>query len=68
VIVHGDRELALLDRDDLLLFLGRAVALFLLVEEATVVLNAADRGNRIGRDLDQVKAALPGNPQRLKRR
>jgi hypothetical protein len=68
VIVHGDGELALLDRDDLLLFLGSAVALFLLVEEAPIVLNAADRGNRVGRDLDQIKAALSGYPQRLKRR
>jgi hypothetical protein len=68
VIVHGDGEFALLDRDDFLLFLGSAVALFLLVEEASVVLNAADRGNRVGRDLNQIQAALTSDPQRLKRR
>jgi hypothetical protein len=68
VIVHGDGELALLDRNHLLLFLGGAVALFLLVEEAPVVLDAADWGNRVGRDLDQIKAALAGDPQRLIRR
>jgi hypothetical protein len=68
VIVHGDGELALLDRDHLLLFLGGAVTLFLLVEEATVILNAADWRNRVGGDLDQIQAALAGNPQSLKRR
>jgi hypothetical protein len=68
VIVHGDGELALLDRDHLLLLLGGAITLFLLVEEAPIVLNAADRGNRVGRDLNQIQAAFTGNPQRLKRR
>ena len=68
VLVHGHGELDLLDHDHLLLFLGGALALFLLVEEAAVVLDAADRGNRVGRNLHQVQAALAGNLQRLKRR
>ena len=68
VLVHGHGELDLLDRDDLLLLLGGAFALFLLVEEAAVVLDAADRGNRVGRNLDQVEAALAGDLQRLKGR
>ena len=48
VVVHGHRELALLDRDHLLLLLGGAVALFFFVEEAAVVLNAADRRHGAG--------------------
>ena len=68
VIVLIDRhgELALFDRNDLLLFLGGPVALFLLVEEAAVVLDAADRGSRVGRNLDQVEAPLLGDPHGLK--
>ncbi len=54
VFVDGDGELDFLDDDDLLLFLGGAFALFLLVEETAVVLDAADRGNRVGRYLHQV--------------
>jgi hypothetical protein len=51
-----------------LLFLGGALALFLLVKEAPVVLNTADRGDRAGRNLDQIEAAFAGNLQRLKGR
>jgi hypothetical protein len=68
VVIHGNGELALLDRNHLLLLLGGAITLFLLVEEAAVILNSADRRNRIGRNLDQIKAALTGNPQRFKGR
>jgi hypothetical protein len=66
MFVHCDGELDLLDHDDLLLLLGSAFALFLFVEEAAVILDAADGGNCIGRDLDQIKAALAGNSERLK--
>ena len=52
--------------DDLLLLLGGAFALFLLVEEAAVILDAADGRNRVGRNLDQVEAALAGDFERLK--
>ena len=48
-----------------MLFARRTLALFLLVEETAVVLNAADGRNRIGRDFDQVKTALTGDFQRL---
>ena len=67
MLVHGNGELDLLDHDDLLLFLGGALALFLLIEEAAVVLNAADGRDRIGRNLDQIQAALAGDLQGLER-
>ena len=47
VFVHGYGELDLFDDDDLLLFARGALGLFLLVKEAAVVLNAADRRNGI---------------------
>ncbi len=47
---------------------GGALALFLLVEEAAVILDAADRRNRVGRNFDQIEAALAGDLQRLKGR
>jgi hypothetical protein len=66
VLVHGNGELDLFDRDDLLLFLGGAFALFLLVEEAAVILDAANRGNRVGRNFDQIETAFAGDLQCLK--
>src|SRR6185437_1522578 len=48
LLVHGDGELDFLDGDDLLLFAGGALALFLLVEEAAVILDAADGWDRGG--------------------
>src|SRR4051812_45191668 len=42
VVVDGDGELDFLDDDDFLLFARGAFGLVLLVEEAAVVLNAAD--------------------------
>jgi hypothetical protein len=68
VLIHGHGELDLLDRNHLLFLFGGPFALFLLVEEAAVVLDAADRGNRVSRNLYQVEASLAGDPQRLKRR
>jgi hypothetical protein len=68
MLVDGDRELDLFDDDDFLLLFRSPVALFLLVEVAAVVLYAADRRNRVGRDLYQIEAAFTGNFERLKRR
>ena len=68
VLVHGDGELDFLDGDDLLLLAGGALALFLLVEIAAVVLDAADGRDGGGRNFDQVEAAFAGNLQRLKGR
>src|ERR1700733_5892734 len=68
VLVHRDRELDFLDGDDLLLFAGGAFALFLLIEKAAVVLNAADRWNGSGRHFHQIEPALASDLQRLKRR
>src|SRR5208282_479328 len=48
--------------------LGGALALVLLVKEAPVVLDAANRGNRVGRYLHQVQASLAGNLQSLEGR
>jgi len=65
VLVHGDRELDFLKGDDLLLLACGAFALFLFVEKAAVVLDAADRRNSGRRNFDQVEAALTGDFQRL---
>ena len=65
VLVNRDGELDFLDGDDLLLLAGGALALFLLVEIATVILDPADGGHGIGGDFHQVKAALTGDFQSL---
>jgi hypothetical protein len=52
VLIHGHGELDLLDRNHLLFLFGGPFALFFLVEETAVVLDAADRGNRVSRNLD----------------
>jgi len=66
MLIHRDGELDLLDHNDLLLLLSCAVALFLLVEIAAVILNAADGRDRVGRNFDQIEAALAGDSQRFK--
>ena len=66
VLVDGDGELDFLDDDDFLLFAGRSLALVFLVEIFAVVLNAANRGNRVRRDFDQVETALAGDFQGFK--
>ena len=68
VLIHGDGELDLFDRDDFLLFAGGAFALFLLVEEAPVILDTADGWDGVGRNLDKVQTTLAGNSQRLEGR
>jgi len=67
VLIHGDRELDFLDDDNLLLLLGGAFGLFLLVEKAAVVLNAADRGNGVRRNLDEIEPALASDFERFER-
>jgi hypothetical protein len=61
VLVDGHGELDLFDDDDLLFLAGGAIALVFLVEELSVVLNLADRGNGVGGDLYQVERALAGH-------
>ena len=68
VVVDGDGELDFLDGDDLLLFAGGAVALFLLVEVAAVILDAADGRDRGGRNLNQIEPAFTSDFQGLKGR
>ena len=68
VHVHGHGELDLLDRNHLLLLFRGPFALFLLVEEAAVILDAADWRNRIGGNLHQVETPFTGEFQRFKRR
>lgn len=48
MLIHCDGELDFLDHDDFLLFTGSALAFFLFVEIASVVLNAADGRNSVG--------------------
>jgi hypothetical protein len=67
VLVDGDGELDLFDDDNLLLFAGGALTLFLLVEVAAVVLDAADGRNGVGRDLDQIEPAFAGDAESFKR-
>ena len=50
-----------------MLLAGSAFALFLLVEVTAVILDAADGRNGVGRDFHQVKTALSGDFQCLKR-
>lgn len=68
VLVNGNGEFDFLDDDDLLLLAGRSFALFLLVKIASIILDAADRRNRIGRDLNQVQSPLACNLQCLEGR
>ena len=67
VFVNRNGELDFLDDDDLLLFARGTLALFFLVEITAVILDAADRRNRIGRNLNQIQSTLAGDLQRLKR-
>ena len=68
VFVDGDGELDFLNDDDLLLFAGGALALFFFVEVAAVVLDTADGRDGVGRDFDQIEAALAGYFEGLKGR
>jgi hypothetical protein len=60
VLVDVGANLHLLDFDDLLLLLGLVLLLLLLVLELAVVQDLADRGFRVGADLDQVQADRVG--------
>jgi hypothetical protein len=67
VLVDVDAELYFLDGDDFLVLLGRALLLFLLVQELAVVLDAADWRGCAGGDFHQIKASFAGNFERFKR-
>jgi hypothetical protein len=60
VLIDRDGEFDLFEGDDFLLLAGSALTLFLLVEEAAVILNAADGRNGVGRNLHQVEPTLAG--------
>jgi hypothetical protein len=60
MLIDSHGEFHFLDHDDFLLLTCRAIALVLLVEKLAVVLNAADRRLRGGRDFDQIQATLAG--------
>ena len=66
VFVDRDGELYFLDRDDLLLLAGSAIALVLLVQEFSVILNFADWRYGIWGDLDQIERALASHLQGFK--
>ena len=67
MLVYRNGEFHFFHDDDFLLFAGRPLALFLLVEEASVVLDAADRRDGVGRDFYEVQTTLACNLQRFKR-
>lgn len=66
VLIDGDGEFDLFNGDDLLFLASSAITLFFFVQVSSVVLNAADRGNGIGRHFDEIEAALAGNFQGFK--
>ena len=65
VVIHVDAKFYFLDGDCLLVFLGFALFLFLLVEILPVIHDAANRGLRRGRNLDQIQVLFAGQPQRF---
>src|SRR5579885_1225686 len=67
VLIDVDAELYFLNSDDLLVLLRRALLLLFFVEKLAVVLNAADRRVRGGRNFHQVQSSFTGNFERLKR-
>jgi len=66
VLVDGHGEFDLFDDDDLLFLAGSAIALVLLIEELSVVLNLADRRNGVGGDLYQVERSLASHLEGIK--
>ncbi len=68
VFVHCDGELHFFDDDDLLLLACGPIALVLLVKELAVVLDLADGGHGIGRDLNQIEGAFTRHFKGVKRR
>ena len=67
VLVDVDAELYFLDGDDFLVLLRRAFLLLFFVKILAVVLNAADRGIRGGRNFHQIESSFTGDFERLKR-
>ena len=67
VLVNRDGEFYFLHNNHFLLFARCSLALFLLVQKASIVVDAADGWDRIGRNLNQVQSTLSCNLQSLKR-
>ena len=65
--IDAGRHTDLFDLHDTLVLLGFLFLLELVKTEFTVIQDLANRGNRIGRDLDQVKLLLLGHAERLRR-
>ncbi len=61
VLIDRHGELDFLDDDDLLLLARGTVGFIFLVEVLTVILNLADWGDGIGRDLNQVEGTFAGH-------
>ena len=68
VLVHRDGELDLFDDNDFLFLACGSLALVFFVEELAVVLNLADRGNGIGRDLHEIEHTFAGHLEGVERR
>src|SRR5262252_7039329 len=68
VVIHVDTKLHFLDRDRLLVFLGLALALFLLVQKLPVIHDAANRRLRGRGDFYQVEVLFAGHLERFEGR
>jgi hypothetical protein len=68
VLVHRDGELDLFDDNDFLFLACGSLALVLFVEELAVVLNLADGGDGIWRDLYEIEHTFAGHLKGVKRR
>src|SRR5580658_3354612 len=68
VIVHVDTKLYFLDRNGLLLFLGFALALFILVQEFPIIHDAANRRLRGRGNFHQIQVSFAGHLERLEGR
>jgi hypothetical protein len=65
VLVHVDPELHFLDRNGVLVFLGFALALFLLVEILAEIHDSADRRLCGGRNFDEIQTTFAGDLERF---
>ena len=66
VLVDGDGKFDFLDDDDLLPLSRGTFALFLLVEEAAVILDSADRWHRSRRNFDEIEPTFARDFERFK--
>lgn len=68
VLIDVNAELYLFDGDGFLVLLGGAFLLFFFVKEFPVILDLADWGVGVGRDLNQIETSFAGNLKGFKGR